>query len=281
MLKKVTVVGAGQMGSGIAQAFAQQGRKVTLIDIKEEQLKKAKISINKSAIKLLEKGKIDQVAMTSVQENIEYITKIEALAESNFIIEAVPEDKTLKFNLIKDLDKYKKDEAILASNTSSISITELASKTKTPEKFIGMHFMNPVPLMKMVEIIPGLQTSPEVIKETQCLVNELDKQSVISRDFPGFIVNRILMPMINEAFNALAETVGTAKEIDSAMKLSTNQPMGPLQLADFIGLDTCLAIMNVLFDGFKDSRYRPSPLLSQYVKAGWLGRKTKRGVYEY
>jgi 3-hydroxybutyryl-CoA dehydrogenase len=285
LFHRVGVIGAGQMGSGIAQVMAQSGRFVVLVDTSFDtssaQLQKAQKNLSISAEILRTKKMISDEAATWITTHVQYSSDLNSLANSELVIEAVNEDMGLKAKILQAVTEVVDQSTILASNTSSISITELAAKTKTPEQCIGMHFMNPVPLMKLVEIIPGLQTRPAIVTAIQDLTTSLQKTPVISRDFPGFVVNRILMPMINEAFNALYESIATARDIDQAMKLGTNQPMGPLELADFIGLDTCFAIMNVLHDGFKDPRYRPSPLLAQYVRAGRLGRKTGIGVFEY
>jgi 3-hydroxybutyryl-CoA dehydrogenase len=254
---RVGVIGAGQMGSGIAQVMATTGLGVTLIDSSEAQLEKAKRSI------------------------LFYTDALESLKNCDLVVEAIIENESIKKELFSKLDQLLPKDSVIASNTSSISIARLGSATKRPEKVIGMHFMNPVPIMKLVEIIPSISTSMEVQTRVKTLATALGKEISMSKDYPGFIVNRILMPMINEAFFALMEGVGTAEDIDQGMKLGTNQPMGPLALADFIGLDTCLFIMRVLHDGMGDSKYRPCPLLVQYVDAGWLGKKTGRGIYQY
>ena len=278
---KLGVVGAGQMGAGIAQVAATAGVKVTLVDVDAASLKKGRASIEKSLGKLVEKEKVSAADRDAALERIDEATEVEALAGSDFVVEAISENEALKKKVWTGIEEVVSGDAILASNTSSISITRLAAALQKPERFIGMHFMNPVPLMKLVEIIPGLQTSPATLEATDAFAARLGKTTVRSDDQPGFIVNRILMPMINEAFVALQEGLGTPEDIDAGMKLGTNQPMGPLTLADFIGLDTCLAIMNVLHEGLGDSKYRPAPLLRRYVDAGWLGRKTKRGIYTY
>lgn len=276
----IGVIGAGQMGSGIAQVLAQFGMEVVLQDVNEAGLSKARATIEKSLQKLLEKGKITEQP-NIVMGRIQWTTRIEDLQNVELAIEAATENPAIKKEIFKKLDALLKPTAIIGTNTSSISITELASVTKRPEKLIGIHFMNPVPLMKLVEVICGQLTAKETLDRVATLIGLIEKTMVKSQDFPGFIVNRILMPMINEAIYALYENVGAKEDIDLGMKLGTNQPMGPLELADFIGLDTCLSIMNVLYEGLGDSKYRPCPLLKNYVAAGLLGRKSGRGFYEY
>lgn len=278
--KRIGVLGAGQMGSGIAQAASCSMFDVVLFDIEVSQLEIAKNAIEKSCAKLLKGGKISPEAAEQTR-NIDFQDDFNHLRDCDLYIEAVKEDEQVKSNLFKKLGEFAPEHAIFASNTSSISINRLAAASRRPEHFIGMHFMNPVPLMKLVEIISGVDTTSEVQSEIQSVVERMGKTSTRSKDYPGFVINRILMPMINESFYALMEGVSSKEEIDIGMKLGTNQPMGPLQLADFIGLDTCLAILEVLYCGFSDSKYRPCPLLRNYVDAGWLGRKTKRGVYQY
>jgi 3-hydroxybutyryl-CoA dehydrogenase len=281
MIRKVGVLGAGQMGSGIAQVLAQQEIGVILFDIAEAQLVKARAGIEKNLERLARKEQLDSAAIPVILGRIRTTMVMEDLADCDMAIEAVTEKETLKLDIFRKLDGILKAGAILASNTSSIPITRIAAVTGRQDKVIGMHFMNPVPVMKLVEVIRGLATSDETFAATAALVAKLDKEMAVSADYPGFIVNRILIPMINEAAYALFEGIASAEDIDKGMKLGTNQPMGPLTLADFIGLDTCLAIMNVLYEGFKDSKYRPCPLLVKMVEAGFLGKKTGRGFYTY
>uniref|UniRef100_C6E1H9 3-hydroxybutyryl-CoA dehydrogenase n=1 Tax=Geobacter sp. (strain M21) TaxID=443144 RepID=C6E1H9_GEOSM len=281
MIKKVGVLGAGQMGSGIAQVLAQRETEVYLYDIAEAQLSKAHAAIAKNLERQVQKGQLDAASVSQVMGLIRTTRSLNDLAGCDLAIEAVTEKETLKLEIFKKLDEALKPEAILASNTSSIPITRIAAVTGRPDRVIGMHFMNPVPVMKLVEVIRGLATSEETFQAISQLVTRLDKEMAVSADYPGFIVNRILIPMINEAAFALFEGIATAEDIDKAMKLGTNQPMGPLTLADFIGLDTCLAIMEVLYQGFKDPKYRPCPLLAKMVEAGYLGKKSGRGFYNY
>ena len=281
MINKVAVLGAGQMGSGIAHVLAQQKYNVVLFDIADIQLQNALSGIGKNLERQAKKGLLDSGDIPSIVGRIRTTMTMEELADCDLAIEAVSEKESLKLDIFKKLDKIVKPEAILASNTSSIPITRIAAVTKRPDKVIGLHFMNPVPVMKLVEVIRGLATSEKTFEAIGSLVEALGKEMAVSADYPGFIVNRILIPMINEAAFALFEGVASAEDIDKGMKLGTNQPMGPLTLADYIGLDTCLAIMEVLFDGFKDSKYRPCPLLVKMVEAGRLGKKTGQGFYNY
>jgi 3-hydroxybutyryl-CoA dehydrogenase len=277
---KIAVVGAGQMGSGIAQVAAASGHTVALHDRTPELIARGVAAIAKNLDRSVEKGRISARARTETLERIVPTPAIEAL-DVDLVVEAASENLQTKLALFRTLDEQAATRAVLASNTSSISITTLAAVTNRPERVIGMHFMNPVPVMQLVEIVRGLATSQATFDFTRDLSLQLGKTPVEVRDFPGFVSNRVLMPMINEAIYAVYEGVGSPEAIDTVMKLGMNHPMGPLTLADFIGLDTCLAIMDVLHDGFADSKYRPCPLLRQYVAAGWLGRKSGRGFYEY
>ena len=281
MIKQVGVLGAGQMGNGISHVFAQFGYKVMLYDIDELQLEKALATIHQNLERQAKKGVIPDTLVGETVGRIMTTKSMTDLADCDFCIEAVTEHEPLKLDIFRKLDEIAQPSAILASNTSSIPITKIAAVTRRPEKVIGMHFMNPVPVMQLVEIIRGHATSDATFHLTAELVVRLEKEMAVSQDYPGFIVNRILIPMINEAAFALYEGIATAEDIDKGMKLGTNQPMGPLTLADFIGLDTCLAIMNVLYDGFKDPKYRPCPLLVKMVNAGFLGKKSGRGFYTY
>jgi 3-hydroxybutyryl-CoA dehydrogenase len=281
MISTVGILGAGQMGNGIAHVFAQFGYQVILFDIAPAQLEKAVATIRQNLERQAKKGAIPETLVAEAMGRITATQVMEDLAQVDFAIEAVTEHEPLKLEIFRKLDSIVKPEAFLASNTSSIPITKIASVTKRPDKVIGMHFMNPVPVMKLVEIIRGHATSDETFSTTAGLVTKLEKEMAVSQDYPGFIVNRILMPMINEAAFALYEGIATAEDIDKGMKLGTNQPMGPLTLADFIGLDTCLAIMHVLYEGFKDPKYRPCPLLVKMVNAGYMGKKSGRGFYNY
>lgn len=280
-IKKVMVVGAGQMGSGIAQVCAQAGYDVILHDIKEDFVSRGLGVIRKNLTRQVDKGKMTQDQMDVILSYIQPSTDMHHARTVDLVIEAAVENMEIKTKLFRELDKIAPDHAILASNTSSLPITEIAAATNRPEKVIGMHFMNPVPVMKLVEIIRGLATDDEVYELIEGMTKTIGKVPVEVNDFPGFVSNRILMPMINEAIYTLYEGVATKEAIDEVMKLGMNHPMGPLTLADFIGLDTCLYIMETLYEGFGDSKYRPCPLLRKYVKAGWLGRKSGRGFYEY
>ncbi len=280
-ISTIGVVGAGQMGHGIAQVAAMSGYSVVLNDLDDEALKNARQSIDRSLGKLVSKERISTDLKEAALSRLSTTTDLNDLADCDLVVEAIVENLEIKCGLFEKLDEILGDDAILASNTSSISITRLAAATSRPDKVIGMHFMNPVPIMKLVELINGLATSEETTKTIEAVTEKMGKTAVFSKDSPGFLVNRILMPMINEAVFALHEGIGSAEDIDAAMKLGTNQPMGPLTLADFIGLDTCLAILEVLHDNLGDPKYRPCPLLRTYVDAGWLGRKAKRGFYDY
>lgn len=280
-ISKVGVVGAGQMGNGIAQVAASVGLNVVMFDVNPAAVEKGMGTIAGSCDRLVKKEKMTEAQKKELLGRITTSTDMKALANCEFVIEAATENIDLKLKIFAQLDEVVQKGAILCTNTSSISVTKIAAATKRPELVAGMHFMNPVPLMQLVEGIRGLQTSNDTFANVRSLAEKMGKTFVEGRDMPGFIVNRILMPMINEAFYALYEGIADAKSIDESMKLGTNQPMGPLTLADFIGLDTCLAIMNVLHDGLGDSKYRACPLLVKYVEAGWLGRKTGRGVYTY
>lgn len=280
-VEQMMVVGAGQMGAGIAQVALQSGLHVTLVDASQAALDKGKDRIQTGLSKLLEKGKLDAASHASALSRLTLSNSILSAKVADFAIEAVTENEDLKRKIFKDLDAVVRPGGVLATNTSSIPITRIAAATQRPEAVVGMHFMNPVPLMALVEIIRGAATSQAAYETTKTLAQRMGKTCVTSKDFPGFIVNRILIPMLNEACFALMEGLGTAEDIDTAMKLGTNQPMGPLQLADFIGLDTCLYIAEVLHKGLGDDKYRPCPLLRQYVDAGWFGKKCGRGFYQY
>ena len=275
------VVGAGTMGDGIAQVAARAGFDVVMRDVADEFLSRGMKAIDKSLQRDVDKERLTASEKGTIVGRIKTATDLEALKDAFIVVEAVTEDFDVKTEVFRALDQITKPEAILASNTSSISITKLGAATKRPDKVIGMHFMNPVPMMKLVEVIRSAATSDETYEQVRALTEKLGKTPLDCNDYPGFISNRVLMPMINEAIFALYEGVATRESIDGIMKLGMNHPMGPLTLADFIGLDVCLAIMNVLHDGFGDSKYRPCPLLKRYVDAGWLGRKSGRGFYEY
>lgn len=280
-VQTIMVVGAGQMGSGIAQVAAQAGFRVYLNDVQQPFVERGLATIAKNLTRNVEKGKLSEDDKQAILSRIIASTDLADAAEADFVIEAVTENMAVKSAIFSRLDEICPPHTILASNTSSLPITEIAAVTKRPEKVIGMHFMNPVPVMKLVEIIRGLQTADEVYQLTEDLSKQMGKVPVSVNDFPGFVSNRVLMPMLNEAIYCVYEGVATPEAIDEVMKLGMNHPMGPLQLADFIGLDTCLYIMEVLYEGFGDSKYRPCPLLRKYVKAGWLGKKSGRGFYVY
>lgn len=281
MSETIGVIGAGTMGNGIAQVAARAGYSVVMRDVKEEFLQRGMKAIDKSLQRDVDKERLTAEEKRSITDRINTTTELEAFSEASFVIEAVTEDLGVKTELFKSLDGITPAETILASNTSSISITKLGATTSRPDKVIGMHFMNPVPVMKLVEVIRGIATSNETYEKVRGLTVKLGKTALDCNDSPGFVSNRVLMPMINEAIFTLYEGVATRESIDGIMKLGMNHPLGPLELADFIGLDVCLAILNVLYDGFGDPKYRACPLLKRYVDAGWLGRKTGRGFYEY
>ena len=280
-IRTLGVVGAGQMGAGIAQVAAVAGLDVIVTDVNEASLERGKKAIEKSLARIVRKERMSAEDANEAQSRIHFSLSLSEHKICDLVVEAATENEKIKCAIFKELDEVVPENVILASNTSSISITRLAAATTRPERFIGMHFMNPVPIMKLVEIIRGMATDDETYAATKELAEKMGKVTTVSRDYPGFLANRILMPMINEAFYTLMEGVGTAEDIDTTMKLGTNHPMGPLALADLIGLDTCLAIMRVLHEGLGDTKYRPCPLLVQYVDAGWYGRKSGRGVHTY
>ena len=280
-LEKIGVVGAGQMGGGIAHVAALAGRRVTLLDVSEDLVQRGLKTIEKNLGRQVEKGKVSAEARDAALARIVPATDVAAFADADLVVEAIVENESVKRELFGRLDAAVKADGILASNTSSISITRLAAATKRPERFIGMHFMNPVPVMQLVEVIRGIATSDETTDAVVALAKAMGKTPLACRDFPGFVSNRVLMPMLNEAFYVLYEGIATPDAVDGIMKLGMNHPMGPLTLADFIGLDTCLAILRVLHGGLGDDKYRPCPLLVQMVDAGWLGKKAGRGFYRY
>jgi 3-hydroxybutyryl-CoA dehydrogenase len=281
MTDRVAVIGAGQMGNGIAHVFAQAGIPVTMIDVSEDALKRGRETIEKNMDRQVKKNTLSAPDRDAALGRVATSTDLGAVGNATVVVEAATENTDLKFRIFADLDRIAPPTAVLASNTSSISITRIGAQTKRPERVIGMHFMNPVPVMQLVEVIRGLATSEDTTRRVVDLAKALGKTPVEANDFPGFIANRILLPMINEACYALLEGVGTPEAIDQVMKLGMNHPMGPLALADFIGLDTCVAILEVMRDGLGDPKYRPCPLLKKYVAAGWLGRKSGRGFFNY
>lgn len=281
MAERVAVIGAGQMGNGIAHVFAQSGFDVTMIDVSASALDRGRQTIASNLDRQIKKGTLQASEKDAILGRVTTQQSFDSVGDASLVVEAATENRDLKFKIFSDLDTASGETAILATNTSSISITEIAARTKRPDKVIGMHFMNPVPVMQLVEVIRGLATSDETTTRVLALSKAVGKTPVEVQDYPGFVANRILMPMINEAIYCLMEGVGTAESIDTVMKLGMNHAMGPLALADLIGLDTCLAILEVLHDGLGDPKYRPCPLLRKYVAAGWLGRKTKRGFFAY
>jgi len=280
-IRKVGVIGAGQMGVGIAHVAALGGFDVVLQDVSYERAQAGLQRIEANLARQVASGKLAEDAKVAALSRIVAADGVQAMRDADLVIEAATEEEAVKRRIFQQVCPELRPDAILATNTSSISITRLAASTDRPEQFVGIHFMNPVPIMKLIELVRGIATSDETFASAKAFSDKLDKVTTVSEDFPAFIVNRILMPMINEAIYTLYEGVGSVENIDTSMKLGANHPMGPLQLADFIGLDTCLSIMQVLHDGLSDSKYRPCPLLVKYVEAGWLGRKTKRGFYDY
>jgi 3-hydroxybutyryl-CoA dehydrogenase len=280
-IQTVGIIGAGQMGGGIAHVAAQAGYDVLLYDVTKERIENGIATVNGNLARQVASGKLADDERQKAIARLKPALTMDALASTDLVIEAATEDETVKRKIYAQLCPVLNPEALLATNTSSISITRLAAQTDRPERFIGIHFMNPVPVMKLVELVRGIATEDSTFETARSFVQSLDKTVTVAEDFPAFIVNRILLPMINEAIYTLYEGVGSVEAIDTAMKLGANHPMGPLQLADFIGLDTCLSIMQVLYDGLADSKYRPCPLLVKYVEAGWLGRKAGRGFYDY
>ncbi len=280
-IKKIGVIGAGQMGNGIAHVCALSGYDVRLNDVSLERIESGLATINGNMARQVKSGRVSESDRDAALARIQIAQTLEEFEDIDLVIESAAEDEALKRQIFDDLCKILRPEALLGSNTSSLSITRLAAATDRPEQFIGIHFMNPVPVMELVELIRGIATSEETFESARVCVERLGKSIAVAEDFPAFIVNRILLPMINEAIYTLYEGVGSVKAIDKAMKLGANHPMGPLELADFIGLDTCLSIMQVLYEGLADSKYRPCPLLVKYVEAGWLGRKAQRGFYDY
>jgi len=280
-IRKVGIIGAGQMGNGIAQVCVQAGYDVSLNDLSEDRIKAGFATINGNLAKLVAKGTITEAERQTMLDRLNAAPALEDLGDCDLVVEAATENEEIKRKIFTALTPHLKSDAMVASNTSSISITRLASGTDRPERFIGIHFMNPVPRMQLVELIRGIATEDPTFESAKQFISNLGKTVTVAEDFPAFIVNRILLPMINEAIYTLYEGVGSVEAIDTAMRLGANHPMGPLQLADFIGLDTCLSVMQVLHEGLADSKYRPCPLLVKYVEAGWLGRKAKRGFYDY
>ncbi|CAO3404872.1 3-hydroxybutyryl-CoA dehydrogenase [Azospirillum palustre] len=280
-IKKIGIIGAGQMGSGITQVCAQAGYDVVLSDISEAALEKSLAGISRNFDRQIQKGKLSETDKTAALSRIVTGTDLSIFGDCDLVVEAATENEALKRDLLKKLVPHLKPEALIATNTSSISITRLAAATDRPAKFMGMHFMNPVPVMQLVELIRGIATDEPTFEAIKELTLAIGKTAAVAEDFPAFIVNRILLPMINEAVYTLYEGVGGVDAIDTALKLGANHPMGPLELADFIGLDTCLAVMQVLYEGLADSKYRPCPLLVKYVEAGWIGKKYGRGFYDY